>query len=477
MKAGGSNTELQNLQGADMSLLSLRFRDPRLEAHFKTVVVRRALPVVRLYMWIGVLSYVVFGALDLIMLGEQAFAIIKIRLLFSAGLLGCTLAAYSRYVEQFFQIILFLVITFAAGGILTMLMFLNPPYSYMYYVGIILVFIWCTNLVVLSYYLYASMATAIVVLYALISNFINPLPDWVLINNIFFLSTTVAWTIWTSYWQETYSRHVFATRHLLEAEKAKAETLLEAARAGNRSKSEFLAVMSHELRTPLNAIIGFSEIMRNQLYGPIGSEKYAAYVEDISDSGNHLLRVINDILDLSKAEAGKLEIYEDEVDIVQLVHNTLRMFREKASEAGISLVFDEPSFEPILWADSRLVKQLLINLVSNAVKFTPTGGTVTISVKVTPGNDCEIAVADTGIGLKESDIPRVLEPFVQVESALSRKNGGTGLGLPLVKRIVERHDGIFELTSALGKGTTARAIFPGRRIMSQQIAQRTQQAQ
>ena len=281
------------------------------------------------------LTYLAFSLLDWVLLGDQAFEIIKIRVLACSGLLLCIVAAYSPIAERFFQLILFSAITIAGGGINYMLVVLHAPYNYMYYAGIILVIIWCTNLVVLRYYLFAITAVGLVCTYAAIALWVNPLPQWVLMSNLFFLISTMTWTIWTSYWQETYSRHAFAGRFLLEIEKSKTEKLLDSARAGNRAKSEFLAVMSHELRTPLNAIIGFSEIMQKQIYGPIGSEKYAGYIQDISDSGNHLLRVINDILDLSKAEAGKLEIYEDEVDVCDLVHNTLRMFREKATEHAL----------------------------------------------------------------------------------------------------------------------------------------------
>ena len=238
----------------------------------------------------------------------------------------------------------------------------------------------------------------------------------------------------------------------------------EQAEAANHAKSEFLANMSHELRTPLNAIIGFSEILSMQIFGPLGSERYRAYVEDIHQSGNHLLGIINGILDLSKAEAGKLTLDETDVDLAEVLRQSGRMFRTKATEEGIKLIFDLPEDMPRVRADSRLISQVVINLISNAIKFT-NQGTVAVSLGQNPDGACFIRVRDTGVGIAKENIPKVIEPFVQVESAFSRGHEGTGLGLPFVQKLMELHGGDLSIQSELGEGTSVTVRFPESRVV------------
>ena len=243
-------------------------------------------------------------------------------------------------------------------------------------------------------------------------------------------------------------------------------TAKDLAEQGSRSKSEFLANMSHELRTPLNAIIGFSEIMRAETLGPVGSPRYIEYLDDIIESSQHLLGVINDILDVAKSEAGKTELNEEPVNMLGELQLTSRLFAEQAAEADVSLAIQMPDLMPKLMADQRKIRQILLNLVSNAVKFTPPGGSVTVSVSLEPDGGMTLVVADTGIGIDKDDIPRALSPFGQVESSLSRRYEGTGLGLPLTRALVECHGGTLELDSEPGKGTRVYARFPHERVIS-----------
>ncbi|MGE5147793.1 MAG: PAS domain-containing sensor histidine kinase, partial [Candidatus Eiseniibacteriota bacterium] len=237
----------------------------------------------------------------------------------------------------------------------------------------------------------------------------------------------------------------------------------EEAEQANRAKSSFLANMSHELRTPLNAVIGFAEMMEMQTFGPL-SDIYLTYAHDIRESGRHLLTIINDILDMSKIEAGRQPLHESDVSIPTVIAATLRLIGARAEEAGIEIAVRVPPDIPWLRADERLLKQMLLNLVSNAVKFTPVGGRIVISAAITGSGMLAIAVADTGIGMDPKDIPTALAPFGQIDSALNRKFQGTGLGLPLVKSLAELHGGALAIESAPGAGTTVTLRFPGDRI-------------
>ena len=243
-------------------------------------------------------------------------------------------------------------------------------------------------------------------------------------------------------------------------------TAKEVAESANRAKSEFLANMSHELRTPLNAIIGFSEVLSLEKLGPLGSERYLSYAEDIRRSGTHLLGIINGILDLSKAEASKLTLDEQEVDVGEILDDCARMFREKAAERGLTLRFSAPKTGLVLRADPQLLSQIVVNLLSNAIKFTEPTGTIEVIAGCRDDGGCSIAVMDDGIGISKSDLPRVMEPFVQVESAFNKKNEGTGLGLPLVKKMAELHDGTLRMASELGSGTAVMVDFPSARTVS-----------
>ena len=239
----------------------------------------------------------------------------------------------------------------------------------------------------------------------------------------------------------------------------------EQAEYANRAKSEFLANMSHELRTPLNAIIGFSDVMKNHMFGPVGNPKYVEYVNDINASGSHLLELITDILDLSKIEAGKNELHEENIDVSKALGSCLTLVKERAEEAGVEIECDTASNLPALLADERKLKQILINLLSNAIKFTPDGGKVTIRIRPHEADGYVFQIADTGIGIALADFPKAMTPFQQIDSDLNRKYEGTGLGLPLTKALVELHGGSLDMESEVGVGTTVTVRFPAERIV------------
>ena len=249
-------------------------------------------------------------------------------------------------------------------------------------------------------------------------------------------------------WRETHERELVAAK--------------DKAESASRAKSEFLANMSHELRTPLNAIIGFAEIIKNRTFGPT-SERYSEYAGDIHKSGTHLLSLINDILNLSKLEAGKFQLQEQDVDIAAMVEASMLYVEAQADQADISIAVSLDPEVRFIRADERRLQQVLINLLSNAVKFSREGGDVRVT-STRRGGGLAIAVSDTGIGIAPEDIPKALAPFGQIERKVRRKQEGTGLGLPLAKQLVELHGGTFAIESTLNVGTTVTFLLPASRV-------------
>ena len=232
-----------------------------------------------------------------------------------------------------------------------------------------------------------------------------------------------------------------------------------------RSKSEFLANMSHELRTPLNAIIGFSEIIKDQMFGAVGQPQYVEYSQDIYDSGQLLLSLINDILDMSKVEAGKRQLQETVLNIEDIAQSVVRLVAARAKEVKVKLNIHVPKRFPSLKGEDKAMKQILTNLLTNAIKFTNEGGSVTLSALIDDQGRMLINVIDSGIGIAPEDIVVAMTPFGQIESALSRKHQGTGLGLPLTKALVTLHEGTMDIKSEVDAGTTVSVMFPASRVI------------
>jgi len=264
--------------------------------------------------------------------------------------------------------------------------------------------------------------------------------------------------------RQTTEGGIVTLRSDVTAQRQLERALIEAnaeAEAGSRAKSEFLASMSHELRTPLNAVIGFAELIHGEMLGSDAAahRRYREYAGDIRDSGSHLLGLINDILDFSKTEAGEMQLIQDPVDLGELVESAVRMLKSRAERAGITLDGRVPAQLPSVLGDGMRLRQVLLNLLSNAIKYTPESGHVSVTVEAS-GDSVLLKVTDTGIGIAPENMSIVLEPFRQIDNDLNRRNPGTGLGLPLTKRLVELHQGVLELESVVGRGTTAVVRLP-----------------
>jgi len=424
------------------------------------------MPVIQLFLLSAAVLCALFGLLDPFAAPEayERFWIIRFGFVV-ASLLSALALTYSSLFVRHAQLIMSGAMLCSGGGILMMIAIASGPAKESYYAGLILVVIYGSSLVRLHHINAMFVAILLFACYQLVAFKLNPLPLRTAFSNDFFFAIAILVGAFSSYFQEFYVRRNFVGRELLVQGKARAERLQEQAEAANRAKGEFLGIISHELRTPLNAIIGFSDMMRQQMFGPLGADRYQTYADDIFNSGNHLLEIINTILDLTKADAGRLGLDEAEVDLLQTVEGCLPLFRDETEQAQIKLRVVPPDEPLSLSADARLCRQIAINLLSNAVKFTPRGGSITVSF---PSDDLGrrgLEIRDTGIGIAEKDLERVILPFVQVESSLSRNHGGTGLGLPLVKKIVELHDGTFLIDSRLNVGTVVTVWFPRRRIL------------
>lgn len=252
----------------------------------------------------------------------------------------------------------------------------------------------------------------------------------------------------------------------LHEEKLVSDEARRRAEAGSKAKSRFLATMSHELRTPLNAIMGFSEVMKDEVFGAHSSPVYREYAKDIYDSGNHLLQLINEILDLSRIEAGRYDLAEEQAHLGDIAQDCQRLLTLRADAKGIEVTVDIDPDLPQVWVDVRALRQICLNLLSNAIKFTPKGGRVAVVVAQTETGGQVLAIRDTGPGIPEDEIPKVLQAFGQGSLAHETAEGGTGLGLPIVKSLIELHGGTFDLTSELRKGTEVRVYLPPKRVLA-----------
>lgn len=276
---------------------------------------------------------------------------------------------------------------------------------------------------------------------------------------------------YANYHAERAARVALAQR---EADLLAASRDLEAARdeavGATQAKSDFLAQMSHELRSPLNAIIGFADVVKARTLGPADLGPYESYIGDISSSANHLLAVINDLLDLSRVEAGRFELEDDVFIVADVGHAALRMVRDHAKEKAIELAIAPLPKDILLTGDERVVRQVLLNLLTNAVKFTPEGGIVSLSSILKPDGGFTIAVSDTGPGIAAEELPRVMELYGRADHARALRAEGTGLGLPLAKMMMELHGGSLSIESDLGRGTVTAMTFPASRVQTKQAA-------
>ena len=459
-------TRLKSEQPFELDPVWLRFRDPAVESVFLSDTLRSSINFIRAYLVAGTCLYMAFGFLDYVVGGDTVNLLWLIRYAIVVPIiLSVFLLTFFSPFYRVAQQALGLAMISCGLGVVAMTAIMGPPFNSQYYAGLIMVVIYCGSLIRLKFHFSVLISLGLLASYGIVALLVNPIPMPNLISNMFFLTMATGVGLFSAYIQELYIRRAYVGQRIVEEKnRLVSQALAEAVRA-NKSKSEFLATMSHELRTPLNAIIGFSDIIKRELFGSLENERYADYAKDIHSSGSHLLSIINDILDLAKAESGKLQLNEHEFDLTETLEACVRMCSGRADAGKIEMIFFGGQSEIRAIADERLLLQIVANLVTNAIKFTPEGGTVRIYVSANQQKGIVIKVTDTGIGIAPENVDRVLRPFEQVETSYARKHGGSGLGLPYAKRLTELHGGELTIESELGKGTSVSVALPAFRLV------------
>ncbi|HEX4111636.1 MAG TPA: HAMP domain-containing sensor histidine kinase [Stellaceae bacterium] len=445
-------------------LVDLSFGDEAAEARFQTEDFSRWLIFTRVSLFLGLLFYAGFAIVDMFVAGDALQAVLVIRLVIvSPCLVLAIVATFARSFERYEQAILLAVLLTAGSSILAMLALIRPPGNYLYSFGLDIVVIYCSILTRIRYNYLGPGALVLALLDQPVILYLNSVPTGPLMAEEAFLLISVVVSTLGRYWRERYARASFVSEELLREEMARSNALLIEAEAANRAKSEFIANMSHEFRTPLNAIIGFSDVLQNDSLGAATRLKYREYARDIRMSGEHLLGIINNILDLSKIEAGKHVLDETLVAPSLPVATAALLVRPRAEDAGLAFETDIADDGVEMRVDPLALQQMLVNLLANAIKFTP-AGRVRLSGAPAPGGGYRFTVSDTGIGMSAEEIDVAMTPFGMVASAFSRRYQGTGLGLPIVASLAKLHGATLEIRSEPGSGTSIALTFPASRI-------------
>ena len=450
----------------------LGFEDPELERGYRKKFLERSLPIIRWALILGVLVYASFVFLDILLIEHDRFQVWAVRFGFVCPALALSLLwTYRNPTYERIQVILTVSMLAAGTGVVLMTALTAPPTNYLYYAGILDTVVYCSCVMRLRFILAAPVSLLLLIAYQLVVGYVNPIPPDIWLNNSYFFVAAVGVSTFAVYSQEFYMRVSYSAESSVAAERDLARELRDKAEMANRAKSDFLAIVSHELRTPLNAIIGFSDVIRDEILGSVGDERYRGYAQDINRSGQQLLELIDNIINLSNAEAGRLMMEESWVDVEGMTANVMQFMNQRAREKGVAMECACDSGLPLLKADRRMVQHMLLNLMSNAVKFSASRGQVRVTAYMVDDGSMRIDVTDKGKGMGAEDLSRVMESFVQAEGPFTRNHEGIGLGLPLARKMIELHGGQLELKSIKGSGTTASLIFPAVRSQSAENAQ------
>jgi two-component system, cell cycle sensor histidine kinase PleC len=447
------------------SYLIPTFPDRAAEQRYQADHLARWRPFNRLAIALGVVFYGGFALVDGYVAGSELPVVLAIRLGLVTPLLALIFAlTFVRRPAVSHQLLLSLMMASAGGSIVIFVALIGSPGNYLYSFGVDIVIIFCAILTSLRYVYLAPVGLALTLAYQVAIFVFNPLPIAAVITLEAFLVVSLAISVLGSYIQEFYARQSFAHTQRFEEEIGRSRELLAEANAANLAKSTFLANMSHELRTPLNAIIGFSDIIAEQRFGQQAAERYRSYAADINTSGAHLLKLVNDILDLAKSAAGRLELAEAPFDLAALVRLCVGLVAPPARQKRLEIVTEVSDELSVVIGDEARLRQVLLNLLSNAVKFSHERGRIAVAAALGPTRDIVVTIADDGIGMKAEDIPIALQPFRQIDGSLTRSYDGTGLGLPLATMLITMHGGTLAIASAPDLGTTVTLTLPSHRL-------------
>ncbi len=439
--------------------LRLRIPDPELEREFLGEYAQKALGTLRFNILLAAVLFALVGYFDTVIIPDIKDIAWAIRFAIVCPIMLLILAAtFVRGLQRYLQWLIAFGVLIVGLGVIAMIALAREPGNHLYYAGLLITFMYLYGLTLMRFSFTSAVCGILVIVYEVTALTITRTPFAIFMNNTFFLVTANFIGMYSHYTIERYRRQEFLQKRAAEERAAELERANRKAEAASRAKSEFLANVSHELRTPLNSIIGFSEIMKKGMTGDL-SEEQKEYCKDIWESGKHLLRLINDILDLSKIEAGMMTLDLGTVDVKRTIQDCLTLFRERAMRQGIAISCDIAETVGEITADERKIKQVIFNLVSNALKFTPDSGRVGLVARRNTDHVL-VTVWDTGIGMTPEDMTRLFRPFQQLDTTLTKQYEGTGLGLHLCKNIIEMHHGAIWVESKVSQGSKFHFTIP-----------------
>ena len=443
----------------------LAFRDAETERRFQSEDFARWLTFTRISLLLGFAFHAISAAVISQIASDKLAHLLLLRFFIVTPILALiVISTFTRFFAALEQYVLILVPIVSGGSVLVMVSLIDPPGSYLYGFGIDVILFYCATLTRINYRYLAAAGVTLAVADQFVMLVVNPMSPSPLVAEEAFLVVALVASVFALYLREVYTRRGFMSQELLRREMARSQALMIEAQTANRTKSEFIANVSHELRTPLNAIIGFSDLMRADRGVPMTTLKYREYGDDIHSSGQHLLRVINNILDLSKIEAGKHVLDESVFAPGEIASIIEIVIKPRATEAGLIFSMALEDGDVRLKADLVAMQQMLVNLLANAVKFTPQGS-VRLTGRWRPAEGYVFTVKDSGIGMTRAEIEVALTPFGMIGNPYTRKQQGTGLGLPIVAGLARLHGAGFFVDSIPGQGTEIRVVLPPERVL------------
>ena len=470
MKRSKDNAQFESMFWAEISPFSATFRDPEREDEFQRHVNVDNASLVLATFLLGLLVWSSFGLLDWLIVTEGRGIVLTIRfvLVLPLGLFFLGLAAFKE-LYRYTQVFIALICMICGCGIATMTLFMTAPENVYYVSGVIIVLTYLAVIFQTQFLITIGAILVIAGYYGAATYLVSPVTmreAWVI---IFFIGTSVMLSMFVRYTQEIRARRDFMRRRLINVYARRTSELLEEAKAAEEAKKKFLSIISHELRTPLNSIIGFSDIIKNESLGPLGSEQYKGFADSINDGGRQLLKIVNDIIHYARAETGKLELNLGTAAIRPFIADCVHQVRAGVADKSLEVNTDiAAEYDTLaLTVDTRLLQHAIAHVLDNAVKFSPKQGRITIALSPAEDDTIALAVEDEGPGIDPSEAHRIFNPFEQSDDPLTRGTEGVGIGLPFAKKIFELHGGAVRIERAAEGGARVVMTLPASRTSNE----------